>query len=246
MDPALQLRQAIEAGDAGEVLSLLDEHPELIKSRTGEAATPLHVAALHDRGHIVEQLLARGADVEARTTWGGTPLQCALICGHEDTAGILAGRAITPMTLRTLAGLGLVDLLEACFGERGELKPGFGAERAASRQGGGWTVEPPPNDAQTILDDALEYAARNGRVDAAKRLIQRGASVNGRGFFGATPLHWAIANGKLAMVEMLIEYGADLTLRDTTFNSPPLDWAREFKREAIAALLDRQVKRRRD
>jgi ankyrin repeat protein len=240
MEPALQLRQAIEGGAQDEVRSLLDEHPELIKSLTGEKLTPLHIAALHDRATIAEQLLARGADVEARSTWNGTPLQCALICGHERTAGLLASRAITPLTLRTLAGLGLVERVESCFDASGQLKPGFGSTRSVPKPGGGWTFEPPPDDAQTIIDDALEYAARNGRVDVAKWLLQRGAGIESRGFFGATPLHWAVANGKVAMVEMLLDHGADVNARDGKFNGTVLAWAREFRRDALAALLQRR------
>jgi ankyrin repeat protein len=249
MDRALQLRLTIEAGDMAEALSLLDEHPELIESLTGEHATPLHVAALHDRAAIVEQLLARGADVEARTTWDGTPLVCALVCGHERTAALLADRAITPRTLRTLAGLGLVDQIEACFNASGRLRPGLGSTRSVAkaadsaadeRATNGWTFEGPIEDEQAILNDALEYAARNGKVDAAKALILRGALIDGRGFFGATPLHWAVANGKLSAVEALLDHGADVNARDSKYNSTVLAWAREFRRDTVASLLVRR------
>jgi len=74
----------------------------------------------------------------------------------------------------------------------------------------------------------------------AKFLLEKDADINCRGFFGAPGLHWAAIHGNKAMVEFLIERGADLTLRDQQFNSTALGWALEGKQTEIAALLKRR------
>jgi ankyrin repeat protein len=53
----------------------------------------------------------------------------------------------------------------------------------------------------------------------------------------ATPLHQAAYVGDAAMVELLLELGADPTRRDTRFDATPLGWAEHNHQEATAALL---------
>lgn len=47
-----------------------------------------------------------------------------------------------------------------------------------------------------------------------RQLLEAGASPDGRGMFGATPLHVAAVQGRPAMVELLLTYGADPTLKN--------------------------------
>lgn len=57
----------------------------------------------------------------------------------------------------------------------------------------------------TPLDNAVYYA----HVEAARLLIDSGADVNEKGFARCTPLHVAAAVGNTAMVQMLLQKGAD-------------------------------------
>lgn len=57
----------------------------------------------------------------------------------------------------------------------------------------------------TPLDNAVYYA----QVDAARLLIENGADVNEPGFCRCTPLHVAAAIGNSAMVQMLLQKGAN-------------------------------------
>ena len=68
-------------------------------------------------------------------------------------------------------------------------------------------------------------------------LLEKGADINYRGFFGAPGLHWAAINGHKPIVEFLIANGTDLALRDTQFNSTALGWALEGRQKEIAELL---------
>jgi len=72
-----------------------------------------------------------------------------------------------------------------------------------------------PDLADTYGYTALHYAARNGKLTAAKCLVKFGAGLNCQTRNnGATPLHRAIIAKKLEMVEYLLECGASLTIKD--------------------------------
>ncbi|KNC48797.1 ankyrin [Thecamonas trahens ATCC 50062] len=57
---------------------------------------------------------------------------------------------------------------------------------------------------------ALFNAAYQGHLDAARRLLVHGASPNVADQGGSQPLHVATSGGSLSMVELLLEYGADV------------------------------------
>jgi ankyrin repeat protein len=54
--------------------------------------TPLHLAAEHDRADLAEALIAAGADIEARTSWGATPLEWAGVLGSRAAGDVLIAR----------------------------------------------------------------------------------------------------------------------------------------------------------
>ena len=60
--------------DLEKVTPLLKDNPELISRRDAFGYTPLHDAALEGHKDMVELLLAKGADVNAKDKDGNTPL----------------------------------------------------------------------------------------------------------------------------------------------------------------------------
>jgi ankyrin repeat protein len=74
------------------------------------------------------------------------------------------------------------------------------------REGGGLTV--------------LHYAARDGRLDMVKLLVQKGADVNAQMDMdqmmgGETVLHYAVCSGSVEVVKFLVEAGARVEVKDT-------------------------------
>lgn len=57
--------------------------------------------------------------------------------------------------------------------------------------------------------------ARNNAA-IVRGLLEAGAATDGRGMFGATPLHVAAVQARPEMVELLLTYGADPTLKNTS------------------------------
>src|SRR5258708_32648224 len=63
-------------------------------------------------------------------------------------------------------------------------------------------------------DTALMMAARTGRVDAVKVLLDNGANVNAKETWGdTTALMWAVSQKYPPVVKLLIERGADVNAR---------------------------------
>ena len=81
-------------------------------------------------------------------------------------------------------------------------------------------------------------AARTGKVDAVKVLIAHGADVNFKeSRRGQTALMWAAADGNTAVVEELVERGADMKARTKGGFTPLLFAVREGRSDTVRALL---------
>jgi ankyrin repeat protein len=173
--------------------------------------TKLHQAGYSNWPELARMMLAAGGrtDLSARGD-GGTPLIAALFWGHREVVPLL-GRE--PGNLRVAAGLGLVDMIRGLAGT-----PAAGAHREFYRPHGGFPAWQPTDDPQEILDEALVWAAKSGRVEAIALLADLGADVNADPYRG-TALTWAAVNGHVAMVQRLIGLGAEVD-RLGTFGGP--------------------------
>ncbi|XP_048340262.1 palmitoyltransferase ZDHHC13 isoform X4 [Sphaerodactylus townsendi] len=75
----------------------------------------------------------------------------------------------------------------------------------------GYDVRQPDKENITLL----HWAAINNRLELAKFFISKGAIVDQLGGdLNSTPLHWAIRQGHLSMVILLLKFGADPALID--------------------------------
>ncbi|HET7127720.1 MAG TPA: ankyrin repeat domain-containing protein [Gaiellaceae bacterium] len=265
--PFVLAYRAIEADDRDRIAELVDRFPDLVVQRGtngndlfGMAGDPAIVSLLIERGADVNRgndygwtklhqagysndcdlarlLLAAGArtDLFARGD-GGTPLIAALFWGNREVAELL-GRA--PGNLRVAAGLGDLELIHGLVGTAAA-----GAHRGFYRPHGGFPAWQPSDDPQEVLDEALVWAAKSGRVEAIRLLHELGARVDADPYRG-TPLAWAAVNGHRDAVRALVELGADPDQRGT-FGGPSHGQgvtaiqlaAQAGRREAVVTLLD--------
>lgn len=105
--------------DAKQVARLLDEEPALVKSKLPNwGDQPLHTAAAAGCGKVVELLLDRGAEINARGNKMMTPLHLAAENGKAGVIKILLQRGADPSVLDVF---GFTPLVAAArqFNERG-------------------------------------------------------------------------------------------------------------------------------
>jgi ankyrin repeat protein len=209
------------------VRSMLGHDPALVHRRFGERQrTLLHQAAWGNGLTVTELLLASGADPHARDSGGATALSVALDFGfgREPLAARLAGLGPVPDNLRVAAGLGRLERAR-------ELVAGADRPDAQARQGlwrgNDFVDRPLPPTRQALLDDALAYAARSAQLEMMTWLLEEGANVNARPH-GGTALHWAAFLGRAEAVRLLLERGADVTIRDEANGGSALNWAHVF------------------
>jgi ankyrin repeat protein len=219
------LLDAAAAGEHARVRALLEERPEAVNLASESGKTALHWAAF-------------GADPTARTVWGMTPLDWAATLGSERVARVLIEcEGADGLTLFSAAALGLIDETRRFFEPGGHVRPGSGRFRPDH------PLDPsewPPTSAYArgdAVSDAFYVAARNGRVEMAAFLLERGAHIDAEGYFGGTALHWASVGGHREMVDWLVARGASLEALDQRFKATPAEWANEGGHVGIETFL---------
>ena len=199
---------------------------------------PLGACASGNNVEVAAALLDAGAEINGTGSW--SPLEEALYWSSNDVRDLLLERGASVHNLRIAAGLDRTDLIESFFNSDGSLKPEAGkiawpfgdpqdsnlpAQVKEELQA---KIEAWSNESQNIINNAFIYACMHNRIDAAKLLLGKGAEINAipPGFdYAGTGLHNAAVNGHRAMVEFLIENGADANIRDEKVNGTPSGWA---------------------
>jgi ankyrin repeat protein len=205
------LAAPISNGDTESVRVLLaaGADPRRYRDDDGRPA-PVVPAAIEARcdEDLVALLLEHGADPEAAGPDGRTPYQLATAAGRSELAGLIrrhgAADTATPAD----------RFLSACRR----------ADRADARQ----LLDGDPDLLERLTGDeraAIVLAAEAGDTAAVELMLDLGFAAETRGDDGGTALHAAAYNGSAATVRLLLERGADLEARDTTWNSTPLEWA---------------------
>ena len=177
--------------------------------------TPLHAAAYANQPEIAAALIEHNAalDVEAHGA-GGTPLIVALFWGHREVADLIGRHSVAPNNLRAAAGLGVPELVDACFNPDGTLTAEACAARGFYRPHSGFPDWRPAADPQEVLDEALVWASKSNRLAVLDRLVEAGARVNADPYRG-TPLIWASVCNRPETAAWLLDHGADINQKAT-------------------------------
>ena len=192
-------------------------------SQSGEAIPPLVEAIWTQDVEKVKQLLADGADPDAKTNTVGSrirPVWAWAIIARDDRS-----------TELLLSKLKKVDSAEALLvaANRNDVS----LARALFERG-------MPVDARAINGATpLLVAAASGHVATLRLLIERGSNVNLADNHGDTALMAAVRAGSIESVKLLLAAGAEVNTKDQVGRTA-LTWAaRSRRRDVIDALRGR-------
>jgi ankyrin repeat protein len=182
-------------------------------------ATPLHQAGYSNQCDIAAALIEKGADLDAEAHGsGGTPLIFALFWGHREVSDLLGRHSVAPGNLRACAGLGRIDLMERCFSAETAPTIEACAARGFYRPHSGFPDWQPSTDPQEVLDEALVWACKSGRMEVLPRLLRAGARLDADPYRG-TPLLWAAWCNRIETAMWLLDHGA-IVDHKATFGGP--------------------------
>ena len=172
--------------------------------RYARGITHLHIAASSEKLELARLLLERGADPNATTDYGTTPLSSALNNKEQEVVSLLLDRGalVNPG--------GPSPLAQALDRSGNKAIVRLLLERGAD-----------PNGRDSRGFAGLDYAAGSNNLEAARLLLARGARVDPPEQIGDwRPLHQAAQQLDLEMVKLLLSHGASTRARNQEGKTP--------------------------
>jgi ankyrin repeat protein len=194
---------AAQSGDVEALRQRLDARPDLINALVGrgfQKATALHLAVLRNRHDAIRLLIARGADLDARDfPDNAAPLHFAAMHGDLETIRLLVEAGADVEGEGDDYEIGIVGWA-TCFRQVREDVAEYLLSRGATLNV--WTAI-----ALDRIDDVRAMFVQDSALLAARMT---------RNHHRRTPLHHAAARNRLAIVQLLLELGADPDATDAT------------------------------
>ena len=219
------IHSAVSCGNAEAIRSLAQEDPEVLNAPMAaweDHRRPLHQALLKHRPESVKTLIDLGADIAATDGNGLTALDQAAMIGEGPLTGLLLEHG-SPVALPTAIALNRTQ----------DIDRSMTADPDCLRPGNKWA-------------HLIVLGGKLGTLDFIDRLLTLGADVSARGSFEGnadvlTALHLAAfrETPDLDIIRLLVDRGADLSLKDSVHLSTPAGWANHRGNKKVYELLTR-------
>ncbi|XP_031151251.1 ankyrin repeat and SOCS box protein 5b isoform X1 [Sander lucioperca] len=171
---------------------------------TIDHVTPLHEACLSGHVACVRALIHAGANVNAATIDGVTPLYNCCASGSVGCMELLLQNGAHTHTPHTHFPSALHEACKRGNSQCVESLLSHGAD---------------PDYEVSHLGSPLYMSCLHRHTACSKILLHRGANVNvGRG--GDSPLHASVRQDSADQVSLLLDYGADVNVRDSNDQRP--------------------------
>ena len=207
--------EVIQNGSAAELLELLEENPENVSSKNEQGLSPVILAAYFRKNDMIGILTKAKPDLDI---WE------AVVTGDERRLTELL--KADPMMLGEFSPDGFSLLHYAAFFGHNKLSQLL-LEKGAD-------IEAETKNPAKIRPLHSAVAARS--LTIVKMLIKAGAIPDSKQQGGFTPLMGAAANGLLDIAQLLVEHGAQVSLRSDD-GKTAVDFAREKNHWELVSLL---------
>ncbi|XP_077473254.1 ankyrin repeat and SOCS box protein 9-like isoform X2 [Stigmatopora argus] len=164
---------------------------------------PVHDAAFHGQTLTLKKLIEQGACVNLITIDGVSPLHVACFGGHASCAKLLLqhgahvdSHSFDGSPIHAAAAKGFLKCIETLAQHCADVDLNLGQSGTP-----------------------LHVACANRQVNAVRQLLDLGASVN-ISALGESPLHVSVRLQHPEMVSVLLDYGADTSLRNSDGKRP--------------------------
>src|SRR5215831_12747682 len=188
-------------------------------SRGDTLAWELWAAARNNRFDKVRSLVEHGVGVNQPTThYQRTPYQEALLAGNNQIAEYLLEHGAIQVELDENEGFAW-----ACVAGRRE-------EALAMLRTNPKLMEQLCEERRSEI---VHKTVNSGREEAVRLVAELGFDLNAM-ILQRTPMHDAAWRNHVEMIKLLLQLGADPTIRDGAHNGTPLDWA-EYNQQRESA-----------
>jgi ankyrin repeat protein len=209
---------AADKGNVALIKAMLDKNPKLIDEELNgfkASGTLLHYAISGGHLKLVELLVERGANIEAKSTMG-TPLQIAADHPrpHKDIAEFLLHRGAR-LDIYSAAGLGKLTKVKRMLRANPKLAQSTDAPYKRT---------------------PLHWVACSGNVEIAQILLDHGVDPSTPDEYEWTPLRLAVVCDRARIVKLLLARGARVDSKDDTGDTA-LCVAVTLQRRKIAKIL---------
>jgi ankyrin len=202
--------------DDVETATLLIRAGAKVNASNDLGATPLWTASQNGSTAMVERLLEAGADPNAPLLLGETPLMVAARSGYPAIVDRLLVRKANANARAARGQTALMWAVAQMHADVVKVLLAHGADIQARSDVWSQMMAVPPHgypDYNRMIphggETALMFAARVGDLESAKLLVAAGANVNDADAWGVSATTLAAHAGFGALVEYLLEKGAD-------------------------------------